>query len=191
MRNLMFLIFFSASINIYSQTKIDGVDILPPDLPDLSGFKPTGFDQYYDINSAGQIFIEAWLMKNIENQHGKGHSEVLKMIPVLAAEVAAIAPLNRVNKQIYTISYTTLCNNFVGGALNRKQQLCIAKRDYIIEASRVVTELINKGTRFPVNNGIADQINQRYTEITNMLNYELAQMQLEKERRSVVERLLR
>jgi len=185
-------IFFLISVTLHLTLTSQPSSFLPPEMPtDFSFLIPNPWGEYYDSNSAGHLFVEAWWMKNVENEHNNGHLEILKMMPVLFAEISAMGPLNRVNKQINAISYITLCDNFVGGALNRKKKLCIEKRDYIIKASKVVTDLINNGTRFPVNNGIEDQINQRYTEIINMLNDELNKMQLEKERRSVVERLFR
>lgn len=146
---------------------------------------------YYDDKVTAVVTgIEAWVTHDLARIHGKTSDEFRKIVTTALWESLAMGRINPVRQELFPPNYTGLCDGFIGGTLNIKQQRCTAKLNYILEASRVVNLLVYAGTKNDVNNGVIDQIEEKYTATINILRLELGKMEIEKERRGIIEQLI-
>ncbi|MEO0526989.1 MAG: hypothetical protein AAFZ89_07175 [Bacteroidota bacterium] len=174
---LMFLVFMMQ--NMASQNVLD----TPPVIPTLSDFSPQVGD-YYDDYIIIPIYTEAWYTKALLEAYNETNKRVLAINAVNIADLLAVSKLPNVNQTIHIINYTKLCDGFLN-PLSHEKTKCIKKRDYLIEAARIANRVVNKKTSYKLNNGVIDQIGEKYLSIINTIQYELELMEIENDKRSV------
>ncbi len=191
MKNLALLIMLCCSLYGWAQPSVPKPTLTKPDIPDFASMFALRLGDYIDPATAAITYIEAWMVQNVNASHDKTAREFTAMAATALVEHNSRENVNPVRQEILPLNYRGLCDGFIGGGLNRKKKVCDAKRAYILKASKVVNDFVYAGTRYKVHNGIVDQIGEKYTAIINNLRYELRQMEIEKERRGIMARIIR
>lgn len=76
-----------------------------------------------------------------------------------------------------------LCTNF-RIMTSPKANKCKAKQTYLMDVAKAAKDIILSETKYGMTAGVKKQILEKYTTIINEINYEIAQMKIENEKRS-------
>ncbi len=168
-------------------------DLQPPPTPDPTDFYYNPVTEYADPGNYAATFVESWMTTNVRKMRWNSHLEFLRnIVPTAVMENEArgwVEPHQRIG--ITAASYTSLCDGFFGGALNSEKRACDKKLAFLVKSAIVVNDLIDAGTRYKVNNGIRDQIHEKYFAIVHRLHLELTEMEVEKTKRGLIQTLFR
>ncbi len=191
------LFMFSGTLLLTAQDTDPGV--VGPDMPDWSAIIPRWGD-YLDVPQATVTWAESVMLKNWDAQHSITADEIDDLWPTVAQEylarryIASDTPPVLRTELIFSgapgTAFHQLCDGFLGGTFNRKKRLCNSRWEFLMESARVVDDLVNTRTRYKINAGVCEQVEEKYTRVMGNILLELYKMKREKDRRSFIKQLI-